>query len=182
MSKMGLHDPFGHLKHKLWPKEGLVVKLPIWFPITKSWESPWLPCMQVACNIPLNFFWQGLQLCFRPHLNWRFAYKVMGPQSCGNLNFGKFWDSHLGVLGQNDIWVLVLLLGIKYTTRGKVVACFNFGPWWILWVLWICVCSWFIHAPKCFNYALTNLLFGLCRSVWVIESLVNLHSPHPEAL
>jgi len=22
MSKMGSHDPFGHLKHKLWPKEG----------------------------------------------------------------------------------------------------------------------------------------------------------------
>ncbi len=22
MSKMVLHDPFGHLKHKLWPKEG----------------------------------------------------------------------------------------------------------------------------------------------------------------
>jgi hypothetical protein len=22
MSKMGLHDPFGHFKHKLWPKEG----------------------------------------------------------------------------------------------------------------------------------------------------------------
>jgi len=30
---------------------------------------------------------------------------------------------------------------------------------------------------KCFNYALTNLLFGLCRSVWVIEVLVNLPSP-----
>jgi hypothetical protein len=29
MSKMGSHDPFGHLKHKLWPKEGLGVKLPI---------------------------------------------------------------------------------------------------------------------------------------------------------
>jgi hypothetical protein len=24
-----LHDPFGHLKHKLWPKEVLGVKLPI---------------------------------------------------------------------------------------------------------------------------------------------------------
>jgi hypothetical protein len=23
MFKMGLHDPFGHLKHKLWPKGGL---------------------------------------------------------------------------------------------------------------------------------------------------------------
>jgi len=30
---------------------------------------------------------------------------------------------------------------------------------------------------KCFNYALTNLLFGLCRSVWMIELLVNLPSP-----
>jgi hypothetical protein len=29
MFKMGSHDPFGHLKHKLWPKEGLGVKLSI---------------------------------------------------------------------------------------------------------------------------------------------------------
>ncbi len=26
---MGLHDPFGFLKHKLWPKEGSGVKLPL---------------------------------------------------------------------------------------------------------------------------------------------------------
>jgi len=25
--------------------------------------------------------------------------------------------------------------------------------------------SWFIRAPKCSNYALTNLLFGLCKLV-----------------
>jgi len=29
MSRMGSHDPFGHLKHKLWPKEGLGVNLAI---------------------------------------------------------------------------------------------------------------------------------------------------------
>jgi len=29
MFKMGSHDPFGHLKHKLWPKEMPIVKLPI---------------------------------------------------------------------------------------------------------------------------------------------------------
>jgi hypothetical protein len=29
MFKMGSHDPFGYLKHKLWPKEGPGVKLPI---------------------------------------------------------------------------------------------------------------------------------------------------------
>jgi len=27
MSKMGSHDPFKYLKHKLWPKEGLGIKL-----------------------------------------------------------------------------------------------------------------------------------------------------------
>jgi hypothetical protein len=29
MSEMGLPDPFGYLKHKLWPKEGLGLKLAI---------------------------------------------------------------------------------------------------------------------------------------------------------
>ena len=43
MSKMGLHDPFGYLKHKLWPNEGPKIKLSIWFPTTKSWEFPWFP-------------------------------------------------------------------------------------------------------------------------------------------
>jgi len=32
---------------------------------------------------------------------------------------------------------------------------------------------------KCSNYMLTNLLFGLCRSMWIIELLVALPSPHP---
>ncbi len=34
---------------------------------------------------------------------------------------------------------------------------------------------------RCFNYALTNLLFGLCRSMSIIDLLVNLLSPHPRA-
>jgi hypothetical protein len=29
MFKMGLHDPFGYLKHKLWPKVGPGVELSI---------------------------------------------------------------------------------------------------------------------------------------------------------
>jgi hypothetical protein len=35
---------------------------------------------------------------------------------------------------------------------------------------------------KCSNYALTNLLFGLCRSVWIIDPLVIRPSLYPEAL
>jgi hypothetical protein len=49
-------------------------------------------------------------------------------------------------------------------------------PWW---VLWNCVCPWTSMHQKCSNYALTNLLFGLCRSVWIIDLLVTLPSPHP---
>jgi hypothetical protein len=96
----------------------------------------------------------------------------MGPQSCGN------WDSHFGVPRQLDIWVLVPWPHIECTIRGKVMASPKSGPWWILW---ICVCPWFVYAPKYSNYALTNLLFSLCRSMWVIDLLVNLLSPHPEA-
>jgi hypothetical protein len=51
---MGLHDSFGYLKHKLWPKEGLGVKLTIWLPTIKNQESPQIPYVQVACHISLE--------------------------------------------------------------------------------------------------------------------------------
>jgi hypothetical protein len=78
MLKMGSHDPFGHLKHKLWPEERSKVKLPIWLLTTKSQESPWFPCFQVACNISLESFRWRLQFCFKPHLNRRSTHKVTG--------------------------------------------------------------------------------------------------------
>jgi hypothetical protein len=79
---MESHDPFGHLKYKFWPKEGLGVKLLIWFSTTKSRESPRFPCVQeVVCHMPLERSQWRLQLCFKPHLNKRCAHKVMGPQS-----------------------------------------------------------------------------------------------------
>jgi len=104
MSKMGSHNPFGHPKHKLGPKEGSEVKLAIWLLTTKSQESPWFACVQMASNIPLESPQQGLQLYFRLHFNQRSEHKVMGPQSCGSPNCGNFrtpiWESrtkwHLG--------------------------------------------------------------------------------------
>jgi hypothetical protein len=90
---MGSHDPFEHLKHKLWPKKRSGVKLAIWLSTTKSQESPWFPRVQVECNIPLKYFRRGLQLCFKPHLNWRPVWKVMKLQSCGSLNPDNFGTS-----------------------------------------------------------------------------------------
>jgi hypothetical protein len=110
---MCFYDPFGYLKHKLWPKEGSGIKLLIWLPTTKSQESPQLIYVQVACHIPLESSRWGLQLCFRPHLNQRFAKEVMGIQSCKSPNFGKFRDSQLGSLGTK--WHL----GVGPVTRQK---------------------------------------------------------------
>jgi len=114
MFKMGLHNPFGHLKHKLGPKEGSRVKLPIWFLTTKSRESPWFPCMQVACDIQLKSSWWGLKLCYRLHFNWRFTCKVMGPQSRRNPSCGNFrlplrspetkWHLGVGLVGRQRIY------------------------------------------------------------------------------
>jgi hypothetical protein len=69
MSKMGSHDTFKFLKHKLWPKEGPEVKLPIWLSTTKNHELPQFTYLKVACHILLNRSWGELQLWFKPHLN-----------------------------------------------------------------------------------------------------------------
>jgi hypothetical protein len=86
----------------------------------------------------------------------------------------EFRDFQLGILGQNDIWALVSWPNTKYVIRGKVVPSLKFRPWWVLWVR---VCPWLNCATKCSNYALINLLFGLCRFVWVIKLLLKLRSP-----
>ncbi len=55
----------------------------------------------------------------------------------------------------------------------------QFRPWW---VLGIHVCMWFIHAPKVLQLCITNLLFGLCRSIWIIDMLIICPNPHPRTL
>jgi hypothetical protein len=94
---MGLHDPFGHMNHKLWPKEGLGIKLAIWLLTIKSLESTQFPYTQVTCDTSLKTFQQGLQLCFRPHPDHSSAHKVITQQSRESSNFSNFktpiWES-----------------------------------------------------------------------------------------
>jgi hypothetical protein len=113
-----------------------------------------------------TFLWTSFQL--------EVYTQSYGPPKSRESQFWEFWDSHLGVSKQSDIWVLVPWPGTKHTIRRKVVASLKSRPWWVLWVR---VCPWLVCAPKCSNYALTNLLFGLCKSKWVIELLINLSSP-----
>jgi hypothetical protein len=64
----------------------------------KGRESNWqFPCVQVTCNILLESSRWGLQLCFRPHCDQRFAQEVMRPQSHGSFSWCNFgtpsWES-----------------------------------------------------------------------------------------
>jgi hypothetical protein len=81
---MGSHDPFGHLQYKLWQKERLGVKLAVWLLTTKSQESTRLSCVKMECNRPLERSRQDLQLCFRPHPDWRYEQEIMALQSYGS--------------------------------------------------------------------------------------------------
>jgi hypothetical protein len=72
----------------------------------------------------------------------------------------EFRDSHLGTSGQNVIWVLIMWPSTKYTIKGKVVASPKSRLWWILWV---CVCSWLVCAPKVFKLRTNQLV------VWFVQ-------------
>jgi hypothetical protein len=93
MSKMTSHEPFGHLKHKLWSKEGPGVKLAVWLSTTKSRESTRPRCAQVECNTLLKSSWGELQVCFRPHPNRRSELGVMNSQCPGSPNWDNFLAS-----------------------------------------------------------------------------------------
>jgi hypothetical protein len=97
MSKMGSHEPFEDLQHKLWQKERSGIKLAVWFSTTKNQESTWLWCVQVKWNTLLESSWRELQVCFRPHPDWKYEQKVISLQSDKSPNRNNFgtlpWES-----------------------------------------------------------------------------------------
>jgi hypothetical protein len=135
-------------------------------PTTKSQESTWFPCVQVACNIQLKSSQRGLQLCLDLTSIGGMHAKLWASKLWES-QLWQFRNSHLGVLGQNAIWMWASWRGTEYTMRGKVVASPKSGPWWVLWV-WIC--SSLVLAPKVFQLCTNHLVLVLCKSVWVVET------------
>jgi hypothetical protein len=122
MFKMGLHDPFRHLQHKLGQKERLGVKLAVWLPTTKSQESMRPLCVQVDCNTPLESSRRELQLCIRPHPDWRYERGVIVPQNYESPNLGSFgtppWES----------WDKK---SFRCRHHGEVQRILHGGRWWL---------------------------------------------------
>jgi hypothetical protein len=142
MSKVSLHDPFGHLNHKLWPKEGSRVKFDSWpLKIKNRPISLRVGDVTHAIEKLLTRVTSLLQTSSRSEL----CTQSYGPPKLWESQPWEFQDSHLGVPGQNVIWVMVLWPSTKYTIRGKVVPSPKSRSWWVLWV---CVCPWLVRAPK----------------------------------
>jgi hypothetical protein len=100
-----------------------------------------------------------------------------GPPKLWESQFREFWDSNLGVLGQNDIWVLLPWPMKKNTIRRKVMA--SPSPGCGESYKFMFAHGLFVHQNYS-NYALTNLLFCLYRSTWVIDLLVIVPSHYPK--
>jgi hypothetical protein len=156
MSKMGSHCSFGHLKHKLWPKEGPGVELlgvcQFWLPTTKSQESTRNTWLQTTCDVPLESFRRELQLRYKPHFDPRSARKVMGLQSPGSpagRDFGtparESQESHkVYYKGEGD--------GFPQVRAVVSLVC----P----------CCLWLVLAPKVLQLCTNHFVWVVCRPVW----------------
>jgi hypothetical protein len=146
MSKMGSHHPFGHLKHKLWPKEGPRVKLAIWFPTIKSQESTQFRCVQVTCDTFWKVLDEGYNFASDLISIQGLHAKLWGPKVAGIPTFGNFgtpiWESrtksHLdvGPVGSHKVY---------YKGEGG-----GFPQVWAVMSLVSSSCPWLVLAPKVF--------------------------------
>jgi len=90
-----------------------------------------------------------------------------GPPKLRESQLWRFWDSHLGVLGQNETWMWASWRGTKYIIKGEgggfrrvraVVSLVSLS------------CMWLVLAPKMLQLCTNHLVLVLCRFVWVIEA------------
>jgi hypothetical protein len=121
----------------------------------------------MACDIPLKSSWRGLQLCFRPHLNQRFAHKVMAPQNHGSPNLGNFetpiWESrdkknHLdvGPVERCRVYYKGEDGGFPQVQAVVSLVCSS--------------CPWLVLAPKVLQLCINHFVLVLCRPMWVSKA------------
>jgi hypothetical protein len=109
MSKMGLHDSFGYLKHKLWQKKNQESNCQFDSWPLKIENRPDL----LMCRLRVTHCWKALDEGY----NFNFDLTSI------EILHKKLWGPKFtGVLKQNDIWVQAPWPGTKNTIRGKVVV------------------------------------------------------------
>jgi len=204
---MALHEPFGHLQHKLWPKERSEVKLAIWLPTTKSQESTRFRCVQVECGTLLESSRGELQLWFRSCSDPSLRRGVMNIQSPGNPNWDNFetplWESwekepfgcrcsgELQRILYGGRWWLPLSSGRGESNESKVargLSQHQKGAKWVLTNFWLDLdagmCNWislslFLVYPGAFSMPLSPPLMLEAESMPWVQKFRNLNDLIP---
>jgi hypothetical protein len=131
---MGLHHPFGHLKHKLWPKKGPRVKLTIWLPTTKSQKIDPIFLRTSGVRHTVKIFSTRVTTLLQTSSPSEVCTWSYGLPKLQESQPWQFRDSHLGVPRQKAIWMWAPWAATEYIIRGKVVASPKSRPRWVLWI------------------------------------------------
>jgi hypothetical protein len=152
MFKMGLHYSFGHLKHKLWPKE--------WSGIDRiylAFNDVWHTIEKISTRtITL------LQIAHRYEV-WLQSYGL--PKSWES-PLTRFWDSHLGILGKKNHLDVASAASHKVYYKGEGGG---FPQAWAVVSLVCLCCMWFILTPKVLKLCINHLVWVVCRPMWMSE-------------
>ncbi len=156
MSKMGSHDPFRHLKQKLWPKERPAIKLPL-----KVGNRPDF----LAFRLHATYCWKAL------NEGYNFSFDLI---SIGGLHT-KLWRSKVAKVPTLAISRFPFLglgtkshLDVGLVERHRVYYKGEGGGFPQVRVVVNLVspnCPWLVLAPKVLQLCTNHLMLVLCRSV-----------------
>jgi hypothetical protein len=152
MSKMGSHDPFGHLKHKLWPKERLGVKLGI--DLIYLCAGDVRHVVGKLSTRATNFF----QTSSRSEV----CTQSYSPTKLRESRFWQFRDSHLGTPRTKSH------LDVGLVERHRVYYKGGGGGFPQVQAMMSLVspsCPRLVLAPKVFQLCINHFVLVLCRSV-----------------
>jgi hypothetical protein len=153
---MGSHCSFKHLKNKLWPKEGSGVKLPVWLPIRKSWESTNLLGCRGRTTILLQTA-SPSEVCSQGY----------GAPKSRESQLARFWDSHLGIPRKKNHLDVGSMASHKVYYKGEGGG----FPQVRAVVSLVCPCClWLVLAPKVLQLCINHFVWVVCRPMWVSEA------------
>jgi hypothetical protein len=163
MSKMGSHCSFGHLKHKLWPKERPRVKLPP--DQKKSRIDPIYLATDNVQHTVGKLSTRATTLLQTAPRSKVCSQSYAAPKSRES-RLAWFRDSHAGVLGEKSH------LDVGPVERSKVYYKGEGGGFSQVRVVVSLVCSccpWLVLAPKVLQLCINHLVWVVWRPVWVSE-------------
>jgi hypothetical protein len=164
---MGSHCSFGHLKHKLWPKEGSGVKLPIWLPTRKSRESKLIYSAVDDVRYIVGKISTRATTLFQTAPRSEVCSQSYGVPKLQESWLARFRDSHSGVPGEKNH------LDVGPVEKCRVYYKGEGGgfPQVRVVVNLVCpCCPWLILASKVLQLCTNHLVWVVCRHVWVSEA------------